>query len=82
MVFEIVEILEIFSRFSKVQKVIVNLKVASYLHVEFGQPLINKELCDYKRSTKTTVVEKCFAGKQDNYQVPTMSIEKSRVENR
>ena len=80
MVFEIVEVLKIFPRFSKVEKVIVNLKVASYLHVEFGQPLINKELCDYKRSTKT-VVEKCFACKQENYQVPTKSIEKSIVEN-
>ena len=55
--------------------------MASYLHVEFGQPLINKELYDYKRSTKTTVDEKCFAGKQENYQVPTKSIEKSVVEN-
>ena len=80
MVFEIVEILKIFLRFSKVEKVIVNLKVASHLHVEFGKPLINKELCDYKRSTKT-VDEKCFVGKQDNYQVPTKSIEKSVAEN-
>ena len=48
MVFEIVEILKIFLRFPKAEKVIVNLKVASYLHVEFGQPLINKELFDYK----------------------------------
>ena len=63
MVFEIVEILKIFLRFSKVEKVIVNLKVASYRHVEFGQPLMNKELCDYQKSTKTTVVERCFAGK-------------------
>ena len=81
MVFEIVEVLKIFPRFSKVEKVIVDLKVASYLHVEFGKPLINKELCNYKRSTKTTVNEKCFTGKQENYQVPTKSIEKSVVEN-
>ena len=63
MVFEIIDIFKIFPRFSKVEKVIVNLKVASYGHVEFDQPLINKELCDYQKSTKTTVVERCFAGK-------------------
>ena len=81
MVFEIVEVLKIFPRFSKVEKVIVNLSGQLSVHVEFGQPLINKELCDYKRSTKTTVVEKCFACKQENYQVPSKSIEKSIVEN-
>ena len=35
MVFEVVEILKIFLRFSKAEKVIVNLKVANYVHVEF-----------------------------------------------
>ena len=48
MVFEIVEILKIFLRFPNALKVIVDLKVASYLHIEFGQSLINKELFDYK----------------------------------
>ena len=48
MVFEIIDILKIFLRFSKAENLIVNLKVASYHHVEFGQPLINKELFDYK----------------------------------
>ena len=47
MVFEIIDILKIFLRFSKAENLIVSLKVASY-HVEFGQPLINKELFDYK----------------------------------